>query len=98
MGAITKPVTLTATQVAELSRGLAHMRHDINNQLAMVLAAGEIVVRKPEMIPKVASTFLEQPPRISASMEAFSALFEATLGLSRKMRSSNEGTRPSGGG
>lgn len=70
------------------------MRHDINNQLAMVVAAGEIVVRKPEMLPRMASTFLDQPPRISASMEAFSVLFEATLGLSQEKRVSTEATQP----
>ncbi len=90
MGAITKPVTLTAAQVAELSKALARMRHDINNQLAMVLAAGEIIARKPEMVPRMASTFLDQPPRISESVEAFSLLFEASLGLARDKRVSAE--------
>jgi hypothetical protein len=37
------PATLTAEQVIELNKKLSHMRHEINNQLAMVVAALELL-------------------------------------------------------
>lgn len=78
-----QPVTLTPEQVAELSKKLATMRHDINNNLSMVMAAAELAKLKPEMADKMLSRLLEQPTKISNQLKDFSAEFEKTLQITR---------------
>jgi hypothetical protein len=75
------PVTLSAVQAEELNKQLSVMRHDINNHLSLMMAALEIVRRKPEAVGRMASTLTEQPAKISESMKKFSAEFETTLGV-----------------
>ena len=43
-----QPVTLNVEQIGELNKKLATLRHDVNNNLALVVAAAEIIRRKPE--------------------------------------------------
>ena len=59
-----------------MNQKLSHMRHEINNQLAMVVAALELLRYKPEMRDKMLETITQQPPRIIAEMAKFSADFE----------------------
>ena len=42
-----QPVTLNVEQIGELNRKLSTLRHDVNNGLALVVAAAEIIRRKP---------------------------------------------------
>ena len=77
------PTTLTAAQLAELKGKLAHMRHEINNQLAMVVAALEMIRFRPEMRDKMLTTISQQPPMIMAEVAKFSAEFEQTFGITR---------------
>ena len=79
-----QPVTLTAAQVAELNSKLSTMRHDINNQLSLIIAAVELIRHKPETTERMMETLVGQPPRISASLLKFSTEFEQTLGLARR--------------
>jgi 2C-methyl-D-erythritol 2,4-cyclodiphosphate synthase len=79
----TQPVTLTAEQIGELNEVLATMRHDINNSLSLMIAATELIRHKPQMAERMAATLTEQPPKITNSMQKFSASFEQTLGISR---------------
>jgi len=41
MGLPIQPVTLTVEQLGELNRQLGNMRHDINNNLSLIVAAAE---------------------------------------------------------
>jgi hypothetical protein len=75
--------TLTAEQVIELNKKLSHMRHEINNQLAMVVAALELLRFRPEMRDKMLDTITQQPPKILAEVAKFSAEFEQAFGLTR---------------
>ena len=59
------------------------MRHDINNHLSLMMAAVELVRRKPEAAERMAGTLSEQPLKITQAMKKFSAEFETTLGLRR---------------
>jgi hypothetical protein len=77
------PATLTAEQVTELNKKLSHMRHEINNQLAMVVAALELIRFRPEMRDKMLDTITQQPPKILAEVARFSAEFEQTFGITR---------------
>jgi hypothetical protein len=77
-------VTLTAAQVAELNDKLSAMRHDINNQLSLIVAAVELIRYKPETTERMMETLVGQPPRISASLLKFSAEFDQILSITRR--------------
>ena len=78
-----QPVTLSVEQIEELSRHLANMRHDINNNLSLIMAATELLRHKPQMLERMAGTLIEQPPKITNALGKFSAEFEKAFGFSR---------------
>jgi len=77
------PVTLTPEQIAELNQKLSTMRHDINNNLAMIMAAAELARLKPELADKMISRLIEQPTKITDQIKQFSVEFEKTIGITR---------------
>lgn len=77
------PVSLTPEQIAELNSKLSHMRHDINNHLSLIVAAGELIRHQPETAEKRVNTLLDQVPRVSNALAAFSAEFEKIFGIKR---------------
>jgi hypothetical protein len=83
MGLPEHSVTLTPEQIAELNAKLSKMRHDINNNLAMMMAAAELLKLKPELADKMLGRLLEQPSKITSQIKDFSAEFERTFGISR---------------
>ena len=78
-----QPVTLTVEQIAELNQKLSHLRHDINGDLALVVAAAELIKISPNMKEKMMATLLEQPPKIRDRCDKFSAELEKLLGITR---------------
>jgi hypothetical protein len=76
-------VTLTPDQVVALNDKLSHLRHDINNHLAMITAAAELLRFKPEMRERLTITLSEQPQKIITELAKFSEEFEQTLGIGR---------------
>lgn len=74
-----QPVTLTVEQIAALNQELATMRHDINNNLSLIMAAVELIRAKPHMIERMTTTLIEQPPKITRAMTSFCAHFEKAL-------------------
>ena len=83
MGLPQQSVTLSPEQIADLNQKLSKMRHDINNNLAMMLAAAELAKLKPDMAAKMLDRLIEQPGKMSSQLKEFSAEFEKTLGISR---------------
>ena len=83
MGLPKEPVTLTVAQLEELNRKLATMRHDINNNLSLIVAAVELMKHKPQIIQKMMATLAEQPPKISDAVTKFSSEFERALSITR---------------
>jgi hypothetical protein len=83
MGLPTEPRTLTVEQIAELNRKLADMRHDINGELGVIVAAVELIRRKPESLERVLASLSEQPARIGESLKKFSLECEEALGITR---------------
>jgi hypothetical protein len=79
-----QPVTLTVEQLADLSRKLSEMRHDINNHLSLIIAAVELVRFKPQTAERMIETLVEQPPRINEALIRFSGEFERALGIKRQ--------------
>lgn len=79
----TTPVTFTPEQIVELNQKLSHMRHEINNQLSLVVAAVELARFKPDIRDKMLNTLEQQPAKITAEVAKFSAEFERAFGLGR---------------
>jgi hypothetical protein len=78
-----QPVTLSVPEIDELNKRLSTMRHDINNHLSLMMAALELVRRKPEAMERMAGTLSEQPGKITGSITKFSLEFESTFGIKR---------------
>jgi hypothetical protein len=83
MGLPSEPVTLTVAQLDELNRRLSTMRHDINNNLSLIVAAVELIRHKPQMTEKMMVTLSEQPSRIGEALSKFSREFERVLGITK---------------
>ena len=83
MGMPQTPVTLTPEQVAALNEKLSITRHDINNHLSLIVAATELLRRKPELAPRMIESISQQPDKIIAQMRTFSAEFEQILGITK---------------
>jgi hypothetical protein len=79
-----QPVTLSVEQLADLSSKLSVMRHDINNQLSLIIAAVELIRHKPETAERMLTTLGEQPTKISTAIDKFSAEFERSFGIPRR--------------
>ena len=78
-----QPITLTVEQIEDLKRKLSNFRHDINNNLSLMVAAVELIRHKPQMAERMLVTLSEQPNKVSASLNKFSAEFEQALGITR---------------
>ena len=77
------PATVTPEQIKELNQKLSHMRHEVNNQLALVVAALELIRYRPEMRDKMLDTVAQQSPKIMGEIAKFSAEFELLFGITR---------------
>jgi hypothetical protein len=75
----TEPVTLSVEQIAELNRKLAMLRHDTNNHLSLIMAASELIRRRPESSSQMWNAMSEQPQKISEAVARFSSEIEAAL-------------------
>lgn len=78
-----QPVTLTVEQIAELNKQLANFRHDINNNLALIMAGLEVLKQKPHLAERMIATVTEQPSKITEAVVKFSAEFDKALGIKR---------------
>ena len=78
-----EPVTLTVEQIAALNRELSNMRHDINNNLSLIMAATELIRHKPQTVERMTETLNEQPRRVADAMTKFSGEFEQVFGITR---------------
>ena len=85
------PITITQEQLKELNQHLSHMRHEINNQLSLVVAALELVRFKPDLRDRMLETVGQQPPRIAAEVAKFSGEFERVFGITRDSVGSAKG-------
>jgi len=78
-----EPVTLSVAQVQELNDKLSALRHDVNNDLSLMMAAVELIQRRPESAERMWPTLLEQPRKIADAVKQFSADIEAALKIIR---------------
>jgi uncharacterized membrane protein len=80
MRAPTEPVNLNEKEIELLHAKLGALRHDVNNCLALIMAATELLRHKPQMAERMLETLSEQPPKITASLAKFTKEFEAVVG------------------
>lgn len=83
MGLPTEPVTLSVAQIELLNRKLATLRHDVNNNLSLIVAASELIRYNPDMLKRMSATLVEQPPKISEQIAKFSGEMDQMLGITR---------------
>lgn len=81
MGKPEQAVTLSPAQIEELSKKLSDARHDVNNYLALIIAATELIRRKPDTTARMVDSIAEQPQRIMEQLQKFSREFEKSMGL-----------------
>ena len=77
------PVTLSAEQVGDLKQKLADLRHDINNNVALMMSAIEMMRRRPESFERMLESMARQPQRINDSVVQFSKALESALQITR---------------
>jgi hypothetical protein len=83
MGLPTEPVTLTVPQIAALNQKLSDMRHNVNNNLALLVAALELLRRKPDLALKMVDSMSVQPDKMNEEIQRFSVEFEKALNITR---------------
>src|SRR5262245_39652475 len=76
-------IALTAEQVAQLNAKLSVMRHNVNNCLALIVAATELIRRKPDTVERFIENIVQQPDRIMDEMRSFSTEFETSLKIEK---------------
>jgi len=79
MGLPRQTVPLSPEQVADISHKLSDLRHNVNNHLALMVAALELIRRKPEMIDRMVNNLTEQPQKLLEEIKKFGEDFERTL-------------------
>jgi hypothetical protein len=84
MGLPTTPVTLSVEQVSELNQKLSYMRHNVNNNLALMVAALELLRRKPDTAMKMADAISGQTNKLGEEIRIFSDEFEKAFGITRE--------------
>lgn len=80
---VTEPVTLTPEAVRSLLKDLSQARHDVNNSLALISAAVELIKMQPESLSKLLPTLSEQPDRIAKSLSSLSVRLEQSVAPQR---------------
>jgi hypothetical protein len=78
-----EPVTLSVEEIRELKQKLTDLRHDVNNSIALMLSAVEMIRRKPESRDTMLDSFARQPQKITNAVAQFSKDLEAALHISK---------------
>ena len=78
-----EPVTLSVKQLEELNQKLSALRHDVNNELSLMMAAAELIRRRPENAERLLPTLAEQAPKVAETVAQFTRDMEKMLGITR---------------
>jgi hypothetical protein len=78
-----QPVTLTVEQIRELNKKISDMRHDVNTDLALMMASVELIRRKPESAERMWKGLTEKPLKVANAVTEFSHELEKILGITR---------------
>ena len=77
-------LSLSPEEIADLRTKLSALRHNVNNHLALIMAAAELMRRKPEMAERLLDNILQQPDRIIQEVRSFSTNLECLLGRGKQ--------------
>ena len=78
-----EPVTLSVEQIRELNQKLSDLRHDVNNNIALMLSALEMIRRRPETVEKMLDSLSRQPQKVIDAVAQFSKNLETSLHITR---------------
>jgi hypothetical protein len=78
-----EPVTLSVEEVHELKQKLSELRHDVNNSVALMLAAIEMMRQRPEKTASLLDSCARQPPKITEAVLLFSKALESALRITK---------------
>ncbi len=78
-----EPVTLSVEQIGELKQKLSDLRHDVNNHVALMLSAVEMIRRRPETAQNMLEAVARQPQKINEAIAQFSKAIESALHIKR---------------
>jgi hypothetical protein len=76
-------IVLNVDQINELNQKLTALRHDVNNNLSLIVASVELIRRRPEGAERLLAMLLEQPHKIGATITQFSRDMESLLCITR---------------
>ena len=76
-----KPVTLSVEQIRDLNKKLSSLRHEVNSNLSLIIAAAEILRREPNRPASYWDGLIDKPHRIAEKVSEFSRDVEIMLGL-----------------
>jgi hypothetical protein len=79
MSAQSHSISLSPEQVKALAVKLADLRHNVNNQLSLIVAATELMRRRPEAAARFVDSLADQPGKIAREIKAFSDDLERVL-------------------
>ena len=78
-----KPVTLSARKISEIEKKLARLRHEVNNNLTLIVAAAEMLRRRPDPGERVWETLEQKPLVVADRVAEFTRHLEKALHLRR---------------
>jgi hypothetical protein len=80
MGQPIAPTILTEEQAQDLKHKLGRTRHEVNNQLSLMVAAVEMMRLRPELQERMLDTLTQQPTKIQEELARFSDELDRALG------------------
>lgn len=78
-----QPVTLSPELIKQLSGRLSSLRHNVNNHVSLIVAAAELMRRKPEMASRLLDTLDDPTIKITQEVKFFSDELERVLQIRR---------------
>jgi len=79
MASSKKAVMLSPRKVSEIERKLADLRHDVNNNLTLIVAAAEIIRHRPEQAEQFWESLMQKPMKVADQVSQFSRDLEKAL-------------------
>jgi hypothetical protein len=76
---ITQTITLAPEQIQDLAGKLSTLRHNVNNHLALIVAATELMRRKPDQAARFVGALFDPPERITKEIQTFTHQLEKIL-------------------
>lgn len=83
MSSVDGSVHLTAEQARELHKLLSDCRHNVNNNVSLIMSAMELAQLKPDSLPKMIKTAVDQSKKVTEEVMRYSMDFERIMQAAR---------------